>query len=63
MFQLTIGHDLGIDKPYLIPMWKVLYKGEKKSYLAVSVEDEEHDRLMKETCSSINFQDINGLSS
>ena len=39
------------------PNVEVLYKGEKKSYLAVSVDDEEHDRLMKEHAHPLTFRD------
>jgi hypothetical protein len=43
------------------PNVEVLYKGEKKSYFAVSVEDEEHDRLMKEHAHPLTFRILTGF--
>ena len=43
------------------PNVEVLYKGEKKSYLAVSVEDEEHGRLMKEHAHPLTFRILTGF--
>jgi len=43
------------------PNVEVLYKGEKKSYLAVPVEGEEHDRLMKEHAHPLTFRILTGF--
>ena len=43
------------------PNVEVLYKGEKNSYLAVSVEAEEHDRLMKEHAHPLTFRILTGF--
>ena len=43
------------------PNVEVLYKGEKKSYLAVPVEGEEHDRLMKEHAHPLTFRMLTGF--
>ena len=40
---------------------EVLYKGEKKSYLAVPVEGEEHDRLMIEHAHPLTFRILTGF--
>ena len=44
------------------PNVEVLYKGEKKSYLAVPVEGEEHDRLMKEHAHPLTFRILTGFT-
>ncbi|SVC10255.1 uncharacterized protein METZ01_LOCUS263109 [marine metagenome] len=43
------------------PNVEVLYKGEKKSYLAVPVEGEEHDRLMIEHAHPLTFRILTGF--
>jgi len=43
------------------PNVEVLYKGVKKSYLAVPVEGEEHDRLMKEHAHPLTFRILTGF--
>ena len=43
------------------PNVEALYKGEKNSYLAVSVEGEEHDRLMKEHAHPLTFRILTGF--
>ena len=43
------------------PNVEVLYKGEKNSYLAVPVEGEEHDRLMKEHAHTLTFRILTGF--
>ena len=43
------------------PNVEVLYKGEKKSYLAVPVEGEEHDRLLKEHAHPLTFRILTGF--
>ena len=43
------------------PNVEVLYKGEKKSYLAVPVEGEEHDRLMTEHAHPLTFRILTGF--
>ena len=43
------------------PNVEVLYKGEKKPYLAVPVEGEEHDRLMIEHAHPLTFRILTGF--
>lgn len=43
------------------PNVKVTYKGEKNSYLAVSVEDKEHDKLKKEHAHPLFFRILTGF--
>ena len=43
------------------PNVEALYKGEKNSYLAVSVVGEEHDRLMKEHAHPLTFRILTGF--
>ena len=43
------------------PNVKALYKGEKNSYLAVPVEGEEHDRLMREHAHPLTFRILTGF--
>ena len=43
------------------PNVEALYKGEKNSYLAVSVQGEEHDRLMKEHAHPLTFRILTGF--
>ena len=43
------------------PNVEALYKGNKNSYLAVSIEGEEHDRLMKEHAHPLTFRILTGF--
>ena len=43
------------------PNVEALYKGNKNSYLAVSIEGEEHDRLMKEHAHPLTFKILTGF--
>ena len=43
------------------PNVEALHKGEKNSYLAVSVGGEEHDRLMKEHAHPLTFRILTGF--
>ena len=49
------------DRALSNPNVEALYKGEKNSYLAVSVEGEEHDRLMKEHAHPLTFRILTGF--
>ncbi len=43
------------------PNVEVLYKGEKNLYLAIPVEGEEHDKLMKEHAHPLTFRLLTGF--
>ena len=43
------------------PNVEALYKGEKNSYIAVSVEGKEHDRLTKEHAHPLTFRILTGF--